>query len=501
MPVSIRNAARTYLVLLSSLILLVAILASSGALYVSSQASLNSYWETLGGDPYRRSLIPLSMMNGTIGGNRKWSFDPAAYSALSYYPVDTNPLIINIDGTGSSEILVVNSGGVLILLSGLDGSLLSYKVVNGEPHSTPAAADLDNDGWLEVVLGTKNGSVVAIDFGQNWAIEYLWRTGKLDERISTSPLVVDLDSDGAYEVVVQTRSGIVCLDGASGNLLWSSKVNDMVMVQSPALAGDIDGDTVLDVIGTGFTGKVYAVSGKDGSIIWQKDLWSADQRLDRLFLIHTPVVADVDGDGSEEVVLSLGREVFGWSGGVVTRTGFLGAIAILDAGNGQIEAILNPSDPPLYSWFAQPALAAGDVDGDGAYEILVADAAGNIDMIDFTGTGYTVSRLFTYDTYWTNPANGPMSPNSASIVIANVDGDSSYEAVVLSTGESGGRLSYLVYIYDFGTGTYTMIYDVYADLGVGVRRFNWPSISLGDVDNDQSLEVVLAAYRLVICLE
>ncbi len=501
MPASVRNAARNYLVFLSATVLLLAILINSGALYVSSQTSLDRYWETLGGDPYRRSFIPLSVMNGTISGTRKWSFDPAAYSALAYYPMDVNPLIINIDGAGSSEIVVVNSGGVLIVLSGVDGSLIGYKVVNGEPHSTPAAADLDSDGWLELVLGTKNGSVIAIDFDQNWGMRYLWKSGKLDERISTSPLVVDLDSDGVYEVIVQTRAGVVCLNGVNGNLVWESKINDMVMVQSPALTGDINGDGVLDIIGSGFTGNVYAVSGKDGSIIWQKDLWTADKRLDKLFLIHTPLVADVDGDGVQEVVLSLGREVFGWVGGVVTRTGFLGAVVILDVNNGQIEALLNPSTPPLYSWFSQPALATGDIDGDGAYEILIANAAGNISMIDFTGTNYTIINLFSYDTYWTDPINGPMSPNAASIVIANVDGDTSYEAIIVSTGESGGRLSYLVYIYDFDTNTYAMIYDVYGDLGVRERRFNWPSLSLGDVDNDQSLEVVLVAYRLVICLE
>ena len=278
------------------------------------------------------------------------------------------------------------------------------------------------------------------------------------------------------------------------------------MVQSPSLLDDINGDGVLDIIGSGFLGLLYAVSGRDGTILWQTNLWRIDPVLDKMFIVHTPVVTDVDGDGAQEVLVSLGREVFGRVSTaegttVVTRTGFVGALAIVDAADGQVEAIVTSSNPVLYAWFAQPAVAVGDIDSDGVDEVVLAGADGNVTLLDYTGSNYVVTTLFTYDTYWTNPANGPMGPNSASVVIADIDGDTSYEAIILSTGDSRGRLSYLVYIYDFDTSTYTQIYNVYRDLTTTYRRFNWPSLSLGDVDGDQSLEAVIVAYRLVICLE
>ncbi len=466
-----------------------------------SQANPDIWWETLGGDPYRTAYVPLTVISGSLTGTVRWSFSAPSYAELGYYPFDTNPVIANIDGQGGAEVVVTNSGGVVVLLdaatTNTGGELLGYLWVDAEPHSTPALADLDNDGVLEIVVGTKRGRVVALDVSPaTWTISYLWSSEQLDERISSSPLVVDLDNNGVHEVVVQTRAGLVCLDGSTGAVKWRSVVKDMVMVQSPVLLGDINNDAVLDVLGSGVFGEIYAVSGSDGSLIWRRNLWSETTTLEGLLLIHTPVVADTDGDGVLEVVVSLGREVFGRPVNVVERVGLLGRLTILDSKSGAVEAVLSPTGMYLYAWFAQPAIAAGDVDGDNVVEVFLASADGYLYMIDYTGTTYSVTQFTNpYDSDWNIPE---MGPTSAGIALADLDGDSSYEVALVATVAGVENLEYRVYLYDIATGGTTQLYTT----GTIFReRFNWPSLSISDVDNDGLLELVVVATHRVICLE
>ena len=491
------GTVRLTLILGTSLVFVVFILSSASPLTVLSQTGPDVWWETLAGNPYRTAYVQASIMSGAITGTEAWSFDPSLYSALGYYPFDSNPLIVDIDGKGGSEVVVVNSGGVLMVLNGATtntgGELLGYLWVNAEPHSTPAAADLDGDGLLEIVVGTKEGRVVALDISATWSINYLWESERLDERISTSPLVVDLDGDGLYEVVVQLRSGLVCLDGSTGSIVWRATVEDMVFVQSPVLLGDINGDGKLDVLGVGGFGEIYAVSGLDGSIIWEKNLWKLDPSLEGLFIVHTPLVADTDGDSVSEIVVSLGREVFGRPNRV-ERTGLVGSVAILDSGNGALEAVISPGGAVLYAWFAQPALAAGDIDNDGMAEIFLASADGKLYEIQYSGNGYSTTSVLTFDADWNTPA---MGPTSAGIAIADVDNDGSYEVVLIGTAAGNKNLDYEVYIYNVDTGTSTNIYT----FSVAGERFNWPSLSMGDADGDGSLEIVVVATHMVICLE
>ena len=490
------------LVFVTSLVLLTTSLVLLGgfSLEAVSQVSLDRWWETLGGNPYRTANLSPTVMSGSITGSTRWSFDASSYSALGYYPFDVNPLIANIDGQGGAEVVVVNSGGVVIILNGATtntgGELLGYLWVDAEPHSTPALADLNNDGFLEIVVGTRRGRVVALSVSSTWSISYFWRSEQLDERISSSPLVVDLDNDGVYEVVVQVRSGLVCLDGSTGSILWRATVKDMVMVQSPTLLGDINGDGVLDVIGIGSFGRVYAVSGVDGSIIWETNLWSQSSLLEGLLVIHTPVVADTDGDGVREVVVSLGREVFGRPVNVVERIDLIGRVAVIDSRNGVLEAVIDPpTGIELFAWFSQPSIAAADVDSDGAIEFFIASADGGLYQVDYTGTTYSVTRLFWFDSDWNIPA---MGPTSAGIALADTDGDNQYEVVLVGTVAGAENLEYIVYVYDIATNTTSQLYTTGS---IFRERFNWPSLSIGDVDNDNLVELVIVTTHRVTCLE
>jgi hypothetical protein len=66
--------------------------------------------------------------------------------------------------------------------------------------------------------------------------------------------------------------------------------------------GDLDGDGRPDIVGGSKDGKVFALSGRDGHVIWAHDSRSPAQT--------RPVIGDADGDGRPDVLLGIGTTGF-----------------------------------------------------------------------------------------------------------------------------------------------------------------------------------------------
>ncbi len=93
--------------------------------------------------------------------------------------------------------------------------------------SSPAVADVDGDGAPDVVIGSPQYGVLALD----------GRTGRLVQRfplmttaaVSATPLVADLDRDGDLELAVGSDSGIFYvwdLPGPANGVKWSGAYRD-----------------------------------------------------------------------------------------------------------------------------------------------------------------------------------------------------------------------------------------------------------------------------------
>lgn len=190
--------------------------------------------------------------------------------------------LADLDGDGLSEIL---AGPVV--LSGLDGTLLGKGTVGrGSPHpwedgwvgaSFPVAADLDGDGQQEVITG---GGAFALD-GTT-----LWSTGAADGY----PAIADFDGDGDPEIAV-TAVGSVRLHAHDGSTIWSTPLTNE-HVGMPTVA-DFDGDGAPELVFTSET-HLRMVDG-DGAIVWELPVadWSGRSGA---------VAFDFEGDGTIEVV-------------------------------------------------------------------------------------------------------------------------------------------------------------------------------------------------------
>ncbi len=109
--------------------------------------------------------------------------------------------------------------------------------VEGRTPSPPAAADLNNDGIPEIILGDYNGKIHAVKFDGT----PLW-TAPFDSanlvRLFAAPVVLDVDGDNDLDVVLVSNSEARAFDGLTGALTWSGFVengNERQFINSPAV--------------------------------------------------------------------------------------------------------------------------------------------------------------------------------------------------------------------------------------------------------------------------
>ena len=274
---------------------------------------------------YDGFLGAIYVLDGATGAVH-WSSDPGIDASFS-------PALGDIDGDGLPEIVAVEHGAQHLLAFEHDGT---PKWQSDQPwpdfgYSALAIADLDGDGDLEIVLGRSA-------FHHDGSVYYstmIVPTGY--------PQVANLDDDPEPEVLVQSYDGLTILehDGSVkvAGLRPTGVVADGTSWVRPATVHDFDGDELAEFASS--SGGIYSLYEANASIIWTADVMDvtgsaagtafdflgdgeaeamyADERTlfvfdgDGLALLGVPrssgtlqeypVVADVDNDGSAEILV------------------------------------------------------------------------------------------------------------------------------------------------------------------------------------------------------
>jgi outer membrane protein assembly factor BamB len=162
-----------------------------------------------------------------------------------------------------------------------------------DANSSPALADLDSDGRVEIIVGDDAGflHVFTLDGSELPGFPRL-----AGDRVESSPAIVDLDGDNVLDIIVGAADGYVYAWNAVGDvrLGWPAATGDEVL-SSPAVA-DIDGDGQLNVIAGSRNRRLYAFS-PDGSITPGFPIDCGDK------IFSSPWVGDLDGDGRTDIVI------------------------------------------------------------------------------------------------------------------------------------------------------------------------------------------------------
>ncbi|NIQ07867.1 MAG: PQQ-binding-like beta-propeller repeat protein, partial [Candidatus Korarchaeota archaeon] len=239
----------------------------------------------------------------------KTMIEPEHVLSLDLILFPRAPTVGDLDKDETTEVLIgtFETNRTLFAINGRDGTVEwaqgPLSTVEGGDIggvSTPAFGDVHWEEGIEVVIsGGLGGTYVLSARGT-----ILWRYQRdthARNYFPIQPVVMDLDGDDRLEIVSvideEDEDGgthMIALDH-EGSLLWEQDLYGMVRSASPATA-DINGDGTPDfVVGT-FDGRLLALSGKTGTILYSYHTSG--------FIDSPPTFGDVDGDEAVEVVFT-----------------------------------------------------------------------------------------------------------------------------------------------------------------------------------------------------
>lgn len=227
----------------------------------------------------------------------------------------------------------------------------------------------------------------------------------------------DLDGDGVSELLAPVSSEtfnlaeveLVVLDALTGTQVWRN--SDGVADYGYPFCVDVDDDDVRDVLVSGRTGDVTALSGTDGTILWRLSAVSPE-----LFPVSASNVHSVVADSTDPELLFVS-----FRGDREAEVPAAGGLLAFDR-SGNILAVWRPADarevygsPAVYRESADTLLLAIGTGGE--------TLGGHVYIVRYDETGGTFSDV---DGFSSACAEGGFI---ASPVLADLDGDDSGEVI------------------------------------------------------------------------
>lgn len=412
-------------------------------------------------------------------------------------------------------------------------------------RASPRVADIDNDGFLDIVTVTEDGEINVISRDgtplPGWPRHVGHRNHMHTVLILSAPAVADIDGDGTLEIIVvdqmtevdyinpnkpdkgtqERKLGRIHVfknDGSDFGGSWPYSTNDnfvptgQPVVDSgfraaPTIA-DVTGDGKLEIIAANYQNQVL-VFDYMGSVL---PGWPVDLGTD---IFASASVYDYTGDGKMEILIATKADVDPLDNGT---------IFLFDATGKQLPGFPIAAPNQVYS---VPALA--DLDGDGIPEIIygfgdynnalgpkgvmVMDMRsqplegwpvtvpnsiyGAVALGDLDNDGYPEiviatqkSELFAFSREGKNMPGFPVTVSSnpnetifSSPIIADLDNDGKPEILVSS--EIGFRQDAFLYIFK-ANGSQMPISPIQ------LQQNGFPSPCVADLRNDGKQKIIIA---------
>ncbi len=242
-------------------------------------------------------------------GNEKWKFQLTS-------KIDLCPNAFDIDKDGQVEVIGADSSYVYCLSpTGVEKWRFA---IGGElNHETPIIADFNNDGEYEIVFHAQDRYTYMLTFygSEIWRFPVGQKYWEIDDRAGLHEgglAAADLDGDGFLEIVDTDRMGNVYALNHDGSVLWYYKLPEEVW--SGVLIGDFTGDGQLDVIVEGEGNETHPIYPAGVLMVLNGATGEEEICYPQALTASTPSAADMDGDGLVEIVAQA------WSGPITVLT-------------------------------------------------------------------------------------------------------------------------------------------------------------------------------------
>ncbi|TMC23285.1 MAG: hypothetical protein E6J34_03250 [Chloroflexi bacterium] len=193
----------------------------------------------------------------------------------------------DIDGDGDLEVLIGSRDGSVTALTSKKGAV-KWRETEQQEEWIGTVYCIDNVRAADrtrVVIGSRNNKVIALD--ETGKRLWLYNTGQVVRRVR----VLDVNGDGKLEVIVGSEDFCVhALSCDTGELLWKYPTNGWIRA---VYSIDLDGDGELETLATSGDKYLYVLDS-NGKLKWRRYIGSK---------VHSLFAIDLDKDGEIEILI------------------------------------------------------------------------------------------------------------------------------------------------------------------------------------------------------
>jgi PKD repeat protein/uncharacterized protein (DUF2141 family) len=296
---------------------------------------------------------------------------------IGYY---STPSFTDLNGDGLLDLFVGEDNGRLnhYFQQEADSydftsdNLFSYLDVGS--YSSPLFTDLDNDNFIDLVIGNSAGEVQLFEQSETPDYDNFYQVTSnfngIDVGNYSKPMVYDIDGDGLLDMLIGAESGniqhyIQSAESPDIFYLINSNFNAIdVGDNSAPYLGDIDGDGLQDLLIGNYSGTIFHYEqALEGSLIFTlvtENFNDIDVGSESI-----PCFEDIDNDGLLELLIG-------------ESNGNLNQYEQSDINSYNFTVISSYFEGIDVGGDSSPTIF--DIDNDGLYDLFIGESVGNLNL-------------------------------------------------------------------------------------------------------------------------